>query len=1161
LTDILDTAEILDPVAGTSTILASRMCSPRLVFQAIGLPDGKVLLVGGYSVPGQQVGTACVDLFDPETTSITQVQPLSVARLAPAGALLTDGSALVAGGSYDLNEVIGLVSAERFGSEVQEGAYLTPAGDFTVLSGNPDGTFIRTYKDGTIVAFDAQGLMTSVTDRNGNATTYAYDTAGRLTGMTDPAAQSWTYAYNGGGLLQTITDPATRTTTFAHDAQSNLTQIIKPDGHSITYAYDPQHRLTVKTDERGKVATHVYDAYGRLASVGLPTGETRRVVSAAVQGLEDTDSFANASYVVLSQDIIATYTDANGKVTTYKLNHFGADIQVTDPLGQVTRTTRGSDNMPVQVTRPNGSIVNMTYDTRGNPLTSTEQNDPNGPATTTYTYEPAFSQVTSTTDPLGHATTIGHDTHGNPTTITDARSKTTTLTYDGRGLLTTSQDPLGNTAQFGYDALGNVRTVTDPRGKITTLTRDAAGNVTAAQDPLGRVTRTEYDPLSRVTRVTDPLSGATRYVYDEAGNLLSLTDAKNQTTTFTYDDRGLLATTRNPLGQTKSYFYEPARMLDHLIDAKGQRVEFTYDDGGQLTRKLLKGSAGTITDTVIYGYDLLGNLTAASDSDSGLSFLYDPLGRLSTASTTAGPAQPATTIAYLYDKAGNRTRFTDPHNNATTYLYDTVNRLTTLTSPDGAFTFGYDDAGRRTSLNFPNTTRAAYGYDTASQLTSLRYLDAALAVLSKSDYTYDDKGNRDSRTTTDGVTSYAYDALDRLTGAAGPDPANPAQSATETYAYDAVGNRTSSHLATGQAHDAGNRLLEDSQFTYTYDANGNLTGKTDKTTSEVTTYDWDVEDRLVAVHTPAQTVTFRYDPLGRRIEKAAATVTRWLYDQEDIIEELDGANALRLRYTHGPGIDEPLARRETATGTVAYYAADGLGSITDTTNASGQVSAAHRYDSYGNVLAGATEGGYAFTGREWDPETGLFYYRARYYDATTGRFESQDPRGFSQNGYLYAAAMPGSMIDPSGMSEEDVQYVLQQVLSQFAEIKPRGELKFRDPMDPGTIAHGGRWSANIYIRNIYKQRRCLSKAAWEDLFFTLAHEGMHSTDIFFLRIWPLLELQETRIHHREGFETYRGPNTRPPWLMWGSALPSPLALDSLYEDYKKQSPDCTECGQ
>jgi RHS repeat-associated protein len=221
-------------------------------------------------------------------------------------------------------------------------------------------------------------------------------------------------------------------------------------------------------------------------------------------------------------------------------------------------------------------------------------------------------------------------------------------------------------------------------------------------------------------------------------------------------------------------------------------------------------------------------------------------------------------------------------------------------------------------------------------------------------------------------------------------------------------------------HDTTNRLLEDSKFRFAYDANGNLTSKQDKSTSALTTYDWDVEDRLVAVHTPTQTVTFRYDPLGRRIEKAGSTITRYLYDQEDIIDELDGMNALITCYTHGPGIDEPLARRDATTNTVTYHAADGLGSITDTTNSSGQVSLAHRYDSYGNVLAGGGTGGYAFTGREWAPEAGLLYLRARYYDPMTGRFVSEDPSDQESsyddpNPYTYVENNPINWVDLLGL--------------------------------------------------------------------------------------------------------------------------------------------------
>jgi RHS repeat-associated protein len=235
--------------------------------------------------------------------------------------------------------------------------------------------------------------------------------------------------------------------------------------------------------------------------------------------------------------------------------------------------------------------------------------------------------------------------------------------------------------------------------------------------------------------------------------------------------------------------------------------------------------------------------------------------------------------------------------------------------------------------------------------------------------------------------------------------------------YDAVGNRTASHLATGQMHDDANRLLEDSDFEFEYDANGNLISKQDKVTLEITTYDWDVEDRLIAVHTPTQTVTFKYGPLGRRIEKAGATTTRYIYDQEDIIEERDGNNMVTFRYVHGPGIDEPLARKNAATGQTMFFHTDGLGSVTDIADDLAQVTAAYRYDSYGNPLVGANSSGFAFTGREWDAATGLYYFRARYYDPN-GRFLSEDPIGFASgvNFYSYTRNNPVRYIDPAGLT-------------------------------------------------------------------------------------------------------------------------------------------------
>src|SRR6185503_5124846 len=117
----------------------------------------------------------------------------------------------------------------------------------------------------------------------------------------------------------------------------------------------------------------------------------------------------------------------------------------------------------------------------------------------------------------------------------------------------------------------------------------------------------------------------------------------------------------------------------------------------------------------------------------------------------------------------------------------------------------------------------------------------------------------------------------------------------------------------------------------------------------------------------------------------------------------------------GPSIDEPLAREDQA-GALSYYHADGLGSIVANTDSVGSVSSRIGYDPWGNIESG-TPTSYGFTGREWDGETGLWYYRARYYDARTGRFVSEDPIGFGGGGnfFTYVNNRPQSLTDPLGL--------------------------------------------------------------------------------------------------------------------------------------------------
>jgi YD repeat-containing protein len=167
--------------------------------------------------------------------------------------------------------------------------------------------------------------------------------------------------------------------------------------------------------------------------------------------------------------------------------------------------------------------------------------------------------------------------------------------------------------------------------------------------------------------------------------------------------------------------------------------------------------------------------------------------------------------------------------------------------------------------------------------------------------------------------------------------------------------------------------------TYTYDSNGNFAGDGTRT------YEWDAENRLTRVtQGPTELARFTYDGQGRRAQKVVGAVTRsYVYDGPNIIEERLSSGQT-YDYVHGPGIDRPLAMRDQAS-VVSYYLADHLGSIVQTTNSLGAVTLTREYDPWGNALQGSATAGYAFTGREWDSETGLYYYRARYYDPNTRR--------------------------------------------------------------------------------------------------------------------------------------------------------------------------------
>jgi RHS repeat-associated protein len=878
-------------------------------------------------------------------------------------------------------------------------------------------------KDGSSYLFTPFGKLIQATDRAGALIRYfsydqswnltqvstgsevlnlTYDATGHISQVADNLGRTVSYTYDANGNLISATDAAAGVTRYSYDSNNRLISITLPDGSLLVQnTYDNTSRVISQSNARGYTTTLAYNtpAAGQTTITDPLGNKTIHTYDGALRITGVTDSLRHTTSLSYdaSNNVIAVQ-DPRGNTSILTHDSLGNLLTFTDPLGNKALFTYNSFSEPLTVTSPKGKITSLIYD--------------------------AFGDLTTVQDALGNKTNFTYNSADNLSSEMDARGNVTNFPYGSLPVLPQITDPLGNNTIFAYDAIGRLISVTDPNGHTTSVAYDALSHIISVTDPLSNETLFAYNTVGNLTKVTDGNGHATSYSYDAAGNLTQVTDAlghktsytynknnnriqfvnaKGKFTTYTYNSVNLVTKVADPLLDATSYGYDPVGNVTSVTDANGKQSKFTYDKDNRLTKIAYFDGA-----TVTYTYDRDSNRNAMVDVHGKTSYSYDTLDRVLS---VVFPG--ASTVQYAYDPVGNRSSVKYPDGRSVTYTYDADNRVSEVTDWLSQVTrYSYDPASNPAGVAYPNKVTSAFSYDAANRLIGI--VDSNGGAFRTLSYALDKVGNRRTVTGNSVAANYAYDVLNQLLGSA-------TGTAKTSWTYDAVGNRvkqTENGVVTNYTYDSVDRMLTEGTTTFTYDKNGNRLAEA--TSSGTITNSYDLANRLISSAGPTGTSSFSYDGDGNRITQTTPAGT-YIYSNDiasglPVVLNEQGPDGT-INYAYGLGLTE-----SSSSAFNYFYSLDGLGSVSNLTDAKGTVQETYSYDAWGNALtatgSAGTKNKFRFTGQALDPATGLYFLRARHYDPSSGRFLTKDPLGFSGgdvNLYRYVRNQPTNLVDPFGL--------------------------------------------------------------------------------------------------------------------------------------------------
>lgn len=828
----------------------------------------------------------------------------------------------------------------------------------------------------TTFAFDANDNLIANTDPLGGVATFEYDEEDTLVGQTDPSGHATRFEVDRDSLLTKVSDAENYETVYSYDAARNLTSLTNANGKTWTFTYDELDRRISQTDPLGGVAEYQYDALGqRIRTIdengvatrfdydalgrlvtevrneqpGQPANQETNVTfryayDPAGNRISEIDANGNPTTNVYDLlDRLLQKTDAENQVTSYAYDAVGNLTQLTNPRGFSTAFGYNADDLLISVNDALSQMWQFAYDAAHN---RTDAIDPHGvvthnqfdglnrrtaeirnyklgqPAdsetnvTVGYSYYPDSLQA-STTDPNGNPTLYRYDRIHRLVEQEDALGGVTRTSYDGVGNRLAIADANGHVTTYTYDALNRMLTETDPAGHQTRQAYDAVGNLVRVTNGRGFSTDVVYDPLYRPVTVVDALGGQVRQGYDAMGNVLTLTDQNSHSQHFTYDLVYQTLSHTDAEGYVTAFEYDANGNRTAIVDGNSHRTAFGYD---ALDR--MESTTNAENETTRFAYDALGNRTELTEADGVVTrFTYDPLYRLAGVTLNyvliAQPDyQTNVFYDYGYDANGNQLAIADPLQHVTGFAYDELNRLVREVNPlNNTWQYGYDPVGNQLTRRDANGALTSYSYYADDLLRQISYPSGAPVL-----FEYDANHNRTRMADGLGVTTWTYDALDRLTAT------TDSLSRSLAYAYDPVGNRT------------GITYPDQRAVAYSYFDNDWLRTVTDPQ-GGVTSYQRDGVGQPTLITNPNATVAeMSYDRanrllslVNRQISGAQKTISSFRYTLDDVGQrvrmdaEYGWRNPPRVSTTYQYDPLRRLVRTDDSEGVWTTYAFDAAG--------------------------------------------------------------------------------------------------------------------------------------------------------------------------------------------------------------------------------------------